>query len=608
MADALKAEGNKAFAAKDYDRAIDLFSNALDLDQSNFVLWSNRSAAKAGKRDWDGALADAEQCVKVNPTWSKGYARKGAALHGQRRYVEAIEAYEVGLKIEDSPALRKGLEEVKAAKEADERGDGADAMGIGKIFGDPALFAKLAANPRTAKHLADPNFVQKLKLVQQNPQLAQSLLSTDPRLIDVIGALMGLDVQGFGRPEGSDDLPPGVSPTFASPPTSPLPSSAKPTSPPKATPGAASSSKVNESEDVKMAEAEEEQVDEEEAAAKKAAEAEKKLGADAYKKRDLASAIEHFSKAWETWPKDITFLTNLAAHMSIYPSYSRSAAYFEQGDYDKTIETCQKAVDEGRELRADYKLIAKAYGRIGTAYAKKDDLTAAIRFFEKSLTEHRTPDILNKLKDAERAKAAVDRAAYIDPALSAAAREEGNRLFKEGDFAGAVKSYAESIKRDPSDARGYNNRALAYTKLVALPEALKDAEEAIRVDPKFVKAHIRKASVLVALREYTKALEALDVAREQDEAAGSKSAREIQELGFKIQSSISAQRANETEQETMERAMRDPEVAGIMSDPVMQSILQQAQGNPQALQDHMKNPTVRNKITKLINAGIIRTR
>ena len=76
-----------------------------------------------------------------------------------------------------------------------------------------------------------------------------------------------------------------------------------------------------------------------------------------------------------------------------------------------------------------------------------------------------------------------------------------------------------------------------------------------------VKAYIRKASVLFALREYTKALEALDVAREQDEAAGSKSTREIQELSFKIQSAVSSQRANETEQETMERAMRDPEIA-----------------------------------------------
>ena len=54
----------------------------------------------------------------MNPTWAKGYARKGAALHGQRRYVEAIDAYELGLKVEDSPALRKGLEEVKAAKGA----------------------------------------------------------------------------------------------------------------------------------------------------------------------------------------------------------------------------------------------------------------------------------------------------------------------------------------------------------------------------------------------------------------------------------------------------------------------------------------------------------
>jgi len=54
----------------------------------------------------------------VNPTWAKGYARKGAALHGQRRYVEAIETYELGLKIEDSPAIRKGLDEVKAAKGA----------------------------------------------------------------------------------------------------------------------------------------------------------------------------------------------------------------------------------------------------------------------------------------------------------------------------------------------------------------------------------------------------------------------------------------------------------------------------------------------------------
>ena len=45
-----------------------------------------------------------------------------------------------------------------------------------------------------------------------------------------------------------------------------------------------------------------------------------------------------------------------------------------------------------------------------------------------------------------------------------------------------------------------------------------------------------------------------------------------------------------------------------MNDPIMQSILQQAQGDSAALQDHMKNPAVRANIMKLVNAGIIKMR
>jgi len=212
---------------------------------------------------------------------------------------------------------------------------------------------------------------------------------------------------------------------------------------------------------------------------------------------------------------------------------------------------------------------------------------------------------LNKLRETERTKKDSDRQAYINPQLSAEEREKGNALFKSGDFAGAVKTYSEAIKRDPSDARGYNNRAAAYTKLAALPEALKDAEEAIKLDPKFVKAHIRRSMVLFTMKDYAKAMEAAGQASDAD--TEKKHTAEIEGQLMKINQATYTERAGETEEQTLQRAMRDPEVAAIMTDPVMQSILQQAQSDPASLQDHMKNTMIQQKIMKLVQAGIIKT-
>jgi len=131
---------------------------------------------------------------------------------------------------------------------------------------------------------------------------------------------MGIDMQGFSRPEGSDDLPPGVAPETSSKPTSPpprqTPTTQTPTPPPpKPTPP--KPAKVEE--DVEM----EDDEDDEEVKARKEAEAEKKLGSEAYKKRDFETAAAHFSKAWDAWPKDLTFLTNLGGRR-IYPVMLRA--------------------------------------------------------------------------------------------------------------------------------------------------------------------------------------------------------------------------------------------------------------------------------------------
>lgn len=563
----LKAQGNASFAAKDYTSAIQHYTAAIaaaeqsgETDQLH-VLYSNRSASRAGLKEWDAALQDAEATIRANPSFAKGYGRKGSALHGAHRYDEAVDAYKAGLGVApEDAALKKGLADVERARDA-----GHDpAASMANLFRDPQLFEKVAANPNTASLLADPAFAGKLRELQTNPGAAMSALQ-DPRMIQVMGVLMGLDLKAFERPEEAREEP------KAQPKAQPQPAP-EPKPEPKPEPAPAPADP-----------------------AKEEAEAEKKLGNERYLKRDFGAAAAHYTKAWELH-KDITYLNNLGA------------VYFEEGRLDDCIRTCEQAVEEGRAMRADYKLVAKAFGRIGTAHLKRDELEQAVVFFEKSLTEHRTPDILGKLRATEREIRDRARAAYIDPAKAEEERNRGNELYKAGDFPGSVQAYGEAIKRNPSDPRGYTNRASAYTKLAALPEALKDTEEAIKVDPEFVKAHIRKSSVLFSMREYTKALEAIQAAGDVDERQGGANKREIQAQHTKCVNALYEQRANETDEQTLERAMRDPEVASIMQDPVMQSILQQAQSNPAALQDHLRNAGVRAKIQKLIAAGIIRTR
>ncbi|WFD24032.1 Hsp90 cochaperone [Malassezia equina] len=568
----LKAQGNASFAAKDYDSAIKHYTDAIAAAESQgekdgvHVLYSNRSASHAGLKNWSAALEDAEATIRLNSSFAKGYGRKGSALHGARRYDEAIAAYHAGLEaVPGDAALQKGLADVQRAK-ADSAGAQDPSATMGNLFRDPQLFEKLERNPNTENLLKDPAFVQQLKDLQSgkaNPMMALQ----DQRMIQVMGALIGVDMRAFD-PSKDNAQPMDEEPA----PKKEAPKEEKP---------APKEEKPAEPEDPKKAEAE----------------AEKKQGNAHYLKREFDVAAAHYQKAWELH-QDITYLNNLGA------------VYFEQGNLDECIKTCEKAVEEGRAMLADYKLVAKAFGRIGSAFLKKDDLPQAITYFEKSLTEHRTPEILAKLRQAEKDLKDRERQAYIDPAKAEEERNRGNTLYKEGDFPGSVQAYTESIKRNPSDPRGYTNRASAYTKLAALPEALKDAEEAIKVDPKFVKAYIRKANVLFSMKEFTKAMEAAQAADDVDEAqeGGAQNQREIQALQAKIMQGLYAQRSGESDEQTLERAMRDPEVANIMQDPIMQSILQQAQSNPAALQDHMKNPGIRAKIQKLIAAGIIRTR
>ncbi|KAK9479855.1 hypothetical protein V1514DRAFT_327540 [Lipomyces japonicus] len=573
-ADKFKAEGNAFFASKQYKEAIGAFTSAIEVSPTpNHVLYSNRSGSYASLKDFDNALKDAEECININPTWVKGFTRKATALHGQGDLVGAKDTYEEALKLDPTNAqAQSGLNAVEEAIKNEAAADGTTPdLGIGKFLQDPNLFAKLAGNPKTSAFLADQAFIQKLKQIQATPSLLNSEMVSDPRIMQVIAVLLGLDIElGNGGPGAAAQ-------ESAEPNDTPMPDAPQ---------------KETKKEPEPQSEPEPEP-ESEEVVNKKKADEEKALGNTDYKARRFDAAIEHYQKAWELY-KDVTYLNNLAA------------AEFEKGDLEGSIKTCHKAIEEGRETRTDYKIIAKSFGRIGTAYHKLGDLTKSIEFYERSLTEHRTPDVLAKLRAVEKEKKQKDVEAYIDPEQAEAAREEGNAFFKAADWPNAVKAYTEMIKRAPEDARGYSNRAAAYAKLLSFPEAVRDCDSAIAKDPNFLRAYIRKANAYFAMREYNKVVDTLNEVSEKDK--DHQHFNEIEALRSKALGARFQSQDGETEQETLDRVSKDPEIVSIIQDPVMQSILGQARENPAALNEHMKNPEVRKKIQLLIAAGIIRTR
>ncbi len=117
---------------------------------------------------------------------------------------------------------------------------------------------------------------------------------------------------------------------------------------------------------------------------KAAALAEKEKGTAAYKKRDFETALAHYTRAHELDPEDMSIITN------------RAAVYLESGDLPACIATCKQAIDIGRAHRADFKLIARAFARMGNAYAKQENWQEAINAYNKSLTEERTAEVTSR--------------------------------------------------------------------------------------------------------------------------------------------------------------------------------------------------------------------
>mmetsp|Transcript_119473 Transcript_119473/g.234784 ORF Transcript_119473/g.234784 Transcript_119473/m.234784 type:complete len:554 (+) Transcript_119473:50-1711(+) len=547
-----KEQGNKFLQAKQFDEAIQAYTEAINLDPKDHVFFSNRSAAYLSKGDASSALADGQRCIELKSDWAKGYSRKGAALHALRRYEDAVNAFKAGLEISPEDAgLLSGLKEVEKAMESPSAPAG------GGLFG-PQMIAKLAGHPKFGPKLGDPAFMRKLQMAQSNPQL----LMSDPEMMEVLQVILG----GMGGDMGGDGA--------TEEPYRPAPPQQQQQAPKSKAP-----EPVLSEEEKKAKEIRDRSV------------AAKDRGNGFYKNKQFAEALAAYDEAVEIDPTNVMVINN------------KAAVYIEMGECDTAIDTCNSIFDKARSegVMISYEDKAKVYQRIAAAHLKKDDVPAAIKAYGSAQMEAHDKAIERKIKNLELDLKKREKLQYINPELGLAAKERGNACFRDGDFPGAIREYEEAVKRDPNNAPYHNNLAAAYLKMGVFNDAKKEVERSLELDKTYVKAWAKKGDIEFFMKEYHKSMDSYKAGL-QLEPDNSLCKQGLQKTMMKI---------NEggENQERSAHAMADPEIQSILQDPTIRQVLNDFQDNPKFAQAAMMNDKdIRAKIEKLIAAGVLQVK
>ena len=451
----LKAQGNAAFKEGRFSEAVQHFTAAIALDPASHLLLSNRSGALAALGSYEAALADAERCLKLNPTWVKAHSRKGAALYGLGRYDEALATYEAGLaadpsnmQIEQNAAdVRQKLAGARQLLEAAGKGDlevvrsclrsGIHPDGCCLPDGSSPLLVALDAG-----HVAVvAELIAKGASLARTNQAGVTAASLAQRSNDA-GVLAALAAAGGGASTAAMGGGGGS--------------------------GTASSSAA---------------------------------GA-AGSKPSAASSIWGAAKGLAERSRAMAEKTRVAAEQKV--ADMKAAAEQKAAELQRQREERER-VNEAARREAEEKASAEGTAQAGPAdMAERAAAEAAAREEGERVAAEAAAAAA-----AERVAAEADEAEQLAEreALAEVSKQQGNEAFKAGHFPEAVRLYTQALEGTPSSAVLLSNRSGALAASGSYEAALDDAERCIALEPTWAKGHTRKASSLHGLGRFMAAVQ-----------------------------------------------------------------------------------------------------
>uniref|UniRef100_A0A6G1SJI1 Small glutamine-rich tetratricopeptide repeat-containing protein alpha n=1 Tax=Aceria tosichella TaxID=561515 RepID=A0A6G1SJI1_9ACAR len=176
-AESFKNQGNDCMKQEKFKEAYDYYTQAIDIDNSNAIYYSNRAAASSKLGNHQAALKDCQESIDIDPNYSKAYGRMALAYASLENHQKAKETYIKALELDPTNESYRNNLAIAEEKLAEAQNAG----GAGAAAGQPGA-----------------NMVNVLRSMMNNPDVMSMAMRSlqDPRVQSMFGL-------GGGAPGGA---------------------------------------------------------------------------------------------------------------------------------------------------------------------------------------------------------------------------------------------------------------------------------------------------------------------------------------------------------------------------------------------------------------------
>jgi len=211
----LKILGNEKFRSKDFQGAIQCYTDAIHL-YPNSIYYHNRGLAHTKLNSHTEAINDYKKCIELDPKYIKAYNHLGQAYLQLNQVSDAIDTFNKGLEVDPTnQELQTHLLEASQKAEDDMGGVGGDGgQNQGNVGGGPGGLPNMGNLNfgNVQDMMQNPNFLENLGPLLQNPAVMNMTmqLMNDPNFQNMMGNMINNpNLANLFQGMGPGNNPPG---------------------------------------------------------------------------------------------------------------------------------------------------------------------------------------------------------------------------------------------------------------------------------------------------------------------------------------------------------------------------------------------------------------